>query len=175
MCGQVCVCVCLSVSLCVCVYMYVSLCECVCISMYVCICVCVYMCVYVCVYVCVRVSVCMCVYVCVSVCMHVWIWCWCVCVCVCWCVCTFEGPEVDIRFFLNCSPLYFLRQHLSLNLELTNCLHWLASTPPEPSTGIVGTHPSSCFYMDAKVQTQTQCPCRTSTKYQVPCWWGLLP
>jgi hypothetical protein len=72
---------------------------------------------------------CVCVCVCACMCMHVLCACMCVCMCVyarvhvCMSVCV---PEVDIRvFFLDCSPLYFLRQGFSQKLKLNDWLHCL--------------------------------------------------
>ena len=53
---------------------------------------------------------------CMCVCVYV-----CVCVCgICVCVCTYGAQRSTSGNFLNYSPLYFFRQNLSLNLELTN-------------------------------------------------------
>jgi hypothetical protein len=56
----------------------------------------------------------MCVYVSVNM-----------CVCVCVCVCMYVSVNVCVYMqrlggYQKCSPLYFLRQGLSLNLELTD-------------------------------------------------------
>lgn len=69
------------------------------------------------------------------------------CVCVCFCVC---GAMVETRawlwvIFFKCSLPYFLRQHLSLNLELTDLNSWLTRGFPRmslslcPSAGVTDT------------------------------------
>jgi len=102
------------------VYVYVRVCV------YVCVCVCVCVCVWYvvwcsrCVFgslggcgmgdVYVRVCMCVCVYECVCVC---------VCVCVVYmCIYMHVKARSKLVVFLNCSPLYALRQGLSLHPDL---------------------------------------------------------
>lgn len=109
-CGCICVCLCADG---ICIY-GVYTCD-VCVYTHMCVwCICV-VCVY-CVYIwCICVSVCgICVYVYVYICTHTG-------VCVVHasahkCTCEWR-PEVNVRYFLNCSPLYPRRQGFSVNLE----------------------------------------------------------
>lgn len=67
---------------------------------------------------------------------------------------SYSGVQGHVHVEANCyhwmsssiTSLYFLRQHLSLNLELPDWLDWLASKPLEssslhlPNTGVTGVH-----------------------------------
>lgn len=70
----------------------------------------------------------------------------CVYTCVWW-------PEVSIRVFLNCSPPYFLRQGLPLNLKLVNSAKlaggWTLGISCLCLAGLGHTPPHSALYLGA--------------------------
>lgn len=142
-CFYVCMCVCVIVCVCehTCVYACVYLCMCVflCISVYVASLgeMNIHVCVHVCAYLCACVHLSTCVHTCMHMCVFLYI-----CLCVyllgrvnCLCV------EVCVRAMSSSitPPTHFVRQSLSLNLELTDWLEHLSCKlqdlpVPSPST-----------------------------------------
>ena len=109
-----------------------------------------------CMYVCVCVYVCVCMCACMYMCGYVS-----VCVCVCVCVCSMHlckgykfmwRPGIIFGHLPPCSLPYSLRQDLSLSLEFTHRLSWLASEfqgpiyrchccpSPTPTAGVTDGH-----------------------------------
>lgn len=67
------------------------------------------------------------------------LFCACILVCQCGCMHPGRGQKSRLGIFLNDPTLYFLRQSLSLNLEVANSASWLAHNPQDP---LVPTFPA---------------------------------
>lgn len=70
----------------------------------------------------------------------------CVCMCVHEHVCVYTYSKCMSHGGQRLTPAYILKQHLSLNLELTNQLDWLASESPTPTLGLPISAPQYWSY-----------------------------
>lgn len=83
------------------------------------------------------------------------------CACMYTCVHKCVGQILILKIFLFCTPPCFLRQDLSINMELTHWLDWLTWELQAPavslslsSTGVTGTCCISSFMWMLKIQAQ---------------------